>query len=806
MDQNRCNRSPRGSVAMVAMVYLVLMSVLAMAMASLATLNVRIAYNQDATERARASAEAGLRWIGWRFHRVSLPQTTTGVIDDAKAKELWPQIKSNVKADLADMNTSVLPSSVLAGIDTTASTPMHIGPVTLPDGSTFDLTATPAPADHPGQSQVVQLKSTGTYGTAKRAMVMEFLIQKTMKYAVVSRTGIQLGKNTVVEGDVYMAAPMKTGQQPVLSISDFRYTSGTTSDGLTTQVQAFQNYLNAKYAGHDNRVPADSTTLTAIRAYDTSLKNVTDFNADGYIDEYDLFLQYFDKGTDHRVQGAQDGKTLTGTEFAQTATLDPNLFYVIDQGIGAPARWYRDTTTNKLVNPDDPDYVFRPGFDDGYLDVQDGHAKIKGHVKFYEKESVLKNNLATNSTLKAVTPTIESMLQGTIISPDGLPPVQFDGGSDTADPALGLSAANFTMGAFLALAGTSAGTAVHPGTVAAPDTSVLYANTTIDATDSNGTATAVTGSNNTPADSASWPAQFIAAGDTSPVWVQVKNANGTNKTDASGRLIKALTQITENVPYGASNPRGTVTRKVFSGVNFKNCIINRGTNALFVNCTFDGVTFVDGDKAMGNDYTTTVLAKGNTLRFESCTFTGPIAQGDKSSTDNSGNKAPAPPNFTLATNNWEFTGATTIDFKLPAKDGSSDSTALANLKEQATMMCPQTNIEMGSFTAPGQAKCSFQGVVVAGVFDVRGVANIDGTIVALDQGRDSVLDTITLGYFGSNDAATSQGEPDPALSKAGGAAYGRIHIRFNPYRTLPDGINLCVSMLPDATTWREVAP
>ncbi len=298
---------------------------------------------------------------------------------------------------------------------------------------------------------------------------------------------------------------------------------------------------------------------------------------------------------------------------------------------------------------------------------------------------------------------------------------------------------------------------------------------------------AVTGDANGTTDSTIW-AKLTAGGST------LKKQNKT----IAGKSVSVVTAVVEGVPYGAASPRSTSARPVFSNVNFKNCIINRGTNALFINCTFDGVTFIDGAKTM-EDSSTATYTLGNNVRFMDCTFTGPIAQGDKSQST-----APAPTKTTLLTNNWEFNGATTIDFTMPAKDGVADSAALALIKDQATIMAPQTNIEMGSFTAPGAAKCSFQGVVVAGLFDVRGVAKIDGSIITLYDR--SAADTQTLGYFGANDSSSNQGQPDSALQQAGGAAYGSIHIRYNPYRTLPDGINLCVSLLPDATTWREVAP
>lgn len=785
-----------GAVAVVAMIYLALMSLLALAMASIATLNVRTAYSQDGVERARASAETGLRWLGWRFSRISMPTTTVGYVDGPTADSLWRGVNIGGQSGIMDTIQSYA-NKRWSGSSTINGSVLTIGPVALPDGSTFTLTATPGNvaglASPANTAQVIQVKAVGKCVVGgqdvRRAMVMQFLIQKSMRYAVVSKTTIQLGKNTLVEGDVYVAAPPKTSLgkvgPPVFSVSDFRYTSGSVSDTLTTQVQKFQDYLNANYSGRDNRIQlsADTTQATdqlkAIRGYDSNLASISDYNLDGYIDEYDLFLQYFDKGTDRRVQGTKSGGNLVGTEFYQTAPLDQNLFYMIDQGLGKP------------INDDDAQNV-RTGYNDGYVDSDDPYAKIKGHVRIWETEAALKARLKSENVSGQTT--LAGAMQGAIVSPDGVPAVQF-GVNDTSDPATQLTPSDFTMGAFLALAGKSSAT--KPA-AASPDASRDYKDTTITATVTSGTSYSVSGDAN---------------GTTNNTYIA--NLSSMLPKDTRGNLLATETvrknskgvvvAVTENVPYGSTDSarRGTVTRPVFSNLNFKNCIINRGTNPLFINCRFDGVTFIDGSASM-SDSNSLTNGSGNSIRFVDCTFTGPLAQGDKSRTD-----APAPTSLTVNSNNWEFSGATVFDLRsvaeggMGSKDGLSDSSALAAIKEQATIMAPQTNIEMGSFTAPGKSSCSFQGVVVAGVFDVRGVAYIDGSIVALDARN--AADTVTLGYFGPNDANANQGQPDPTMQTQG-VAYGGIHIRFNPYRSLPDGINLAVSMRPDPTTWREVTP
>jgi hypothetical protein len=69
---------------------------------------------------------------------------------------------------------------------------------------------------------------------------------------------------------------------------------------------------------------------------------------------------------------------------------------------------------------------------------------------------------------------------------------------------------------------------------------------------------------------------------------------------------------------------------------------------------------------------------------------------------------------------------------------------------------------------------------------------VDGSIIVTGDGAGNT----TLGYFGPNDGDT---DPD-----AGGAlGVGRLNLRYNPNRVLPDGINIAVEMVPQLKTYRE---
>jgi hypothetical protein len=83
-------------------------------------------------------------------------------------------------------------------------------------------------------------------------------------------------------------------------------------------------------------------------------------------------------------------------------------------------------------------------------------------------------------------------------------------------------------------------------------------------------------------------------------------------------------------------------------------------------------------------------------------------------------------------------------------------------------------------------------VVVAGNIDIRGTSKVDGSIIVTGNGAGNT----TLGYFGPDD-----GQSNPAALPTGG--YGQLDIRYNPYRALPDGINIAISVLPVSGSYSE---
>jgi hypothetical protein len=138
-----------------------------------------------------------------------------------------------------------------------------------------------------------------------------------------------------------------------------------------------------------------------------------------------------------------------------------------------------------------------------------------------------------------------------------------------------------------------------------------------------------------------------------------------------------------------------------------------------------------------------------------------------------------PTAYTHFTNSWEFTGSTHFDNQV-------DPTA--------TILAPNTNIEMGSFSDPNSAPSTMVGVVVAGNIDIRGRSYVDGSVIVCGNGAGNT----TLGYFGPSDSASN-----PTAQPEGG--YGRLYLRYNPSRAMPNGISIPILLTPRTSTYSPIA-
>jgi len=285
----------------------------------------------------------------------------------------------------------------------------------------------------------------------------------------------------------------------------------------------------------------------------------------------------------------------------------------------------------------------------------------------------------------------------------------------------------------------------------------------------------------------------------------------------------------ETVPYGAKGYYDWYERDVYENMTFTNLAIPQGNNGLYINCTFIGVTYVQA--TAGNDdvnwnFAGTVDRNpvtgeyevkypglqadvggtmvddtrpySNNIRFHNCTFAGSIIADPTNQ-------------YTHVRNKIQFTGTTTFTLDHP----DLDPLDVAEL-EKSSIMMPGYSVDVGNFTNQLGEKVELTGTIIAGVLDVRGSADVHGTLLMTFRptegagplfygGTPDGFNT-TIGYFGPDDGdaesvdpstltdTDGDGIPDIGMDLDGDGVndpfegFGEITIRYNPNAKLPDGI------------------
>ncbi len=696
-------RRARGSALLMALMYVTLFAALASSMTLFSISSLDVAAGSDRATRAYAAAESGMTFLNLQLKQLAKPVTAAGVVDYTLAQTLFGGSGGIAQKLAAQLNgtTNLQGLSVIYNTTTVRIPPIKM--FTAADDTAFVLEID----QDAGDARILHLTSTGRCSNVMKSVTMDVKIEKVLKYAIYSNVAIQIGKNAIVEGDIVSTLTGFTKGPPVWMLSDWRALSDEPT--LDSDLVNFRAYIASgnKNTAFDNRLdvrtPAAAAAAAAQGFYDKS--------GDGFIDDWDIALKHLDANGDKSLSSGEFTDPLTGLSY------DQQLFNLVDN----------------LDPPLQTGGATRYGYEDGKLDALDAYAKVKGTVRVGVTEAAW-NTWANDSSSSGGAKYgvgFREQFQGPVISSDPtVAPVEFAIDSTDVPPIL---PANFDTSAYAAQSGTSAG--------------------------------ATSGS--------------VASGTIKDATITTAMANGGT--------------ITEGTPYGSSSIEATYKRPVFQNVSFTNCKIPTGLNAKFENCTFNGVTYVDmqtnitntagqtttdpndgmtwSKKMVSGSFSSTTpltatnsygFQNGNNLRFDNCTFTGPLAAAN-------------PTAYTHFANSWEFTGATMFN-------NVTDPTA--------TILAPNTNIEMGSFTDPNAAPSTLIGVVVAGNIDIRGSSTIDGSIIVTGNGATNT----TLAYFGADDSTS-----DPNAMPVGG--YGRLYMRYNPTRAMPNGISIPVSLTPNITSY-----
>ncbi|MCH7847814.1 MAG: hypothetical protein IIB53_05565 [Planctomycetes bacterium] len=791
----RLTRRRRGVSSVLAMMFMVIFSSLAAVMAVVAQGNLRTADSAMKVSRAMSAAETGLVFASRRLaSEASRFVVEKGVIDLDFGYALWlggpfdpadgavdvlPPVgytegtpaegvaEAVLNAHLFDSHSFLDPDDPsLPSYDPISGT-LRVRPIAL----TVDDMDNPDPRgpyfrlkyELLANAPVVRVTAQGVDGHITRTIQMDFRINKKIEYAIISPNRIMIGKNVRVEGPLGSRYGIVAGEldaangDPLVMRSDFYY--------LDPALDITLDLFYSKVADFD--VDGDSRLRPDHPIEGLGAAGFVDYDLDEYVDDFDLFLAFYDTNADGVVEIA--------VEFFN---IDNQLARLIDEAF--PDR----DGDGVLGSQSDIDL----GYNDGILDGKDRYAKVHGRLMF----AVAQTDWDTANE----PPSYQTVVQGPGRVELDQAPVSFE----VSDEEL----REITTDMF-------------------SDTQTWFEAQV---------------PNDPPEDPVNFNAQ-VAAGEA-----------------AGGMYTLPSDAPWEDVPYGVSNAGGApydyYQRQIYTNMTFTDVRIPMGNNGLFENCTFVGVTYIETEadcshfnwnyagarkpleeppgsgnftypfkfdpnpQAELSDGTLVPESRdySNNVRFDNCTFLGSIA-GDK------------PDEFTHWRNKVQITGETRFyidpedpDLLKEIADGHPNALGWQNTLEgmdaadieelsKSSMLMPGWSVDVGNFTNELATKVKLKGTIVAGILDVRGTADVFGTLLMTFRpiagagplfygGLPDAFNT-TIGYFGPSDGDGEGVDPDDATFNG----FGEITLRYDPNAMLPDGIPWPIQINSEPLTYVE---
>ncbi len=255
------------------------------------------------------------------------------------------------------------------------------------------------------------------------------------------------------------------------------------------------------------------------------------------------------------------------------------------------------------------------------------------------------------------------------------------------------------------------------------------------------------------------PGMDIADYDTSGYkdWVMYDGGNGIIP-QSSVREYEYFPHAADNYAVRSSSSSLQLNRYVYENETFTDQRLPGGRNAVFKNCTFEGILYIDT-----YSYDNYVC---NNVRFDDCQFNGPIITS-------------TPSNLDWRRNCLYFTGSATFQ-----------NIAM----EEATILAPHFNVDLGNTNPVEGESNELTGAVIGGIVDVRGNAQINGTIISMCD---------TTGWssgFVTNIGATLD---DGGSETTSLGDVGVISITPDEDRMLPSGITTPIVIKPDISSYSE---
>ncbi|MBX3373949.1 MAG: hypothetical protein KF817_08940 [Phycisphaeraceae bacterium] len=770
------DRQRRGVSSVLAMMFLVLFGSLAVCMAVVAQGNLRTADSALKVSRATSAAETGLVFAQRRLvEQARRFVVRKGVIDADFAEALWlgtldpseltvlapegylePADPTGLMEavfnihDIADLHASVIvpADAALPSMDTDLGV-LTYRPIRMSAAENapyfrlrFELIE---------NEPAIRVTSEGYDDDIRRRIQLDFRLTKKIEFSVISPNRIMIGKNVMVEGPLGSTFGLQAGDfdgahaHPIVMLSDFYHLDAA----LDAKLDAFYAVVEASDVDGDNRMRPNHPVEGAAIAGNP---DVVDADGDGFVDDFDIFLAHFDESGDGRLVYDADLAVLAGHSGvivdAAVAALDPQLLRLIDE-----ARPDRDgdgisgTMTDRAL-----------GWQDGIIDHMDVYGKV---ISSGRVSGRLAFRVARATWEAARGHSYQRVVRGPIRPRGEIPPVLFE----------------------------------------APEEQLLVIDTAMFD------------------DARGWFEDQV------PVGGDDFDAQVTAGVTAGGTYLPGDANPLEPVPFGSPGAYDYYRRPIYRDMTFTNVRIPRGNNGLFENCTFVGVTFIDSETDCTDvnwNYAGAVDETGalkfdlvadlngetvpdtrvhsNNIRFHDCTFLGSVA-GDRIG------------EYTHWRNKLQLTGNTRFyldpeDTDLVAQDDAATLVPLlqgidaADRAEMArsSMLLPGWSVDVGNFSneqgedPSDTPRIKLRGTIVAGILDVRGTAEVMGTLLMtfrpqagqgpLFYGGSVDSFNTTIGYFGPGDGdGEGAGPGDPGFE-----GFGEIRLRYDPDGRLPDGI------------------
>ncbi len=312
--------------------------------------------------------------------------------------------------------------------------------------------------------------------------------------------------------------------------------------------------------------------------------------------------------------------------------------------------------------------------------------------------------------------------------------------------------------------------------------------------------------------------------------------------------------VLESTPYNAKGAYDYYSRPLYQNKTFDNVRIPAGTNALFQNCIFKGVTFIETEAdctdidwnyagaqecyedlpdnpgtwictpkypnidafvPSTNQDETDTKPFSNNIRFHDCIFVGSLS-------------GTIPLGYAHWRNKVQFTGSTRFylfaddpDLQqenpivraviIAAINALNGVPGLVDELKKSSILLPGWSCDMGNFTNEQNGVVKLKGTIIAGILDLRGSVILEGTLLMtyrpvagegpLAHGGLTDAFNATIGYFGPSDGDGEGMDYDDEDFNG----FGEIVIKYDPEAVSPDGIPWPVKAWADSLTYIEGA-